>query len=348
MDELTSRERVTRLLGKQPVDTMPCFSGQGMVTVPAIESLGIRFPQIHLSAEHMAGAARASMEMFDFDAAVVPYDMCTIPEAFGLGVSIYEDSEDILYPTVPTKWTTPEEVSIPQDYMEQGRMPVVSNAISMLKDQIGSTHAIGTWILGPFTLAGQLVELDVLMKMSLKEKGKVESLLDRLVDLIIDLGSYYREIGADYVNLREMGTGADILSPRLFKALVQPRLKKIFEAWDSPKILHICGSTDLIVEFMNECGAEAISVDHKNTLTETRVKIGDDVLLFGDYDGFTLPKESTPEEIRTAVKQCIEAGVDAVWPGCDIWPDVRAENLKIINESIKTLGQAPTPAVGRG
>jgi len=101
-------------------------------------------------------------------------------------------------------------------------MPVVSKAISLLKERIGKTHAIGSWILGPFTLAGQLVELDILMKISLKEKGKVEALLDKLTDLIIDLGRDYRAAGADYVSLREMGTGADILSPRMFKMLDQP------------------------------------------------------------------------------------------------------------------------------
>jgi [methyl-Co(III) methanol-specific corrinoid protein]:coenzyme M methyltransferase len=231
--------------------------------------------------------------------------------------------------------------------MQKGRMPVVDDAIRLLKQRIGSTHAVGTWLLGPFTLAGQLVELDVLMKMSLKEKDKVEALLDKLTALIIDLGRHYREIGADYVNLREMGTGADILSPRLFKMIVQPRLRQIFEAWDSPKILHICGSTDMIVELMNDCGAEAISVDHKNTLSETRSKIGNHVLLLGDYDGFSLPGQSTPEQIQAAIKACIDGGVDAVWPGCDIWPDVRSENLKTINDTIKTLGAAPTPAVGR-
>jgi [methyl-Co(III) methanol-specific corrinoid protein]:coenzyme M methyltransferase len=318
-----------------------------MVTVPAISELGIRFPQIHLSAESMAESAIKSMEMFGFDAAVVPYDMCTIPEAFGLGASIYEDAEDILYPTVPRKWQTPDEVEFPPDYVQKGRMPVVSQAIEILKRKIGETHAIGTWILGPFTLAGQLVELDVLMKMAIKEKAKVEGLLDRLTDLIIDLGRRYREIGADFVNLREMGTGADLLSPRMFKMLVQPGLQKIFSAWDSPKILHICGSTDLIIELMNDCGAEAISVDHKNTLSQTRDKIGNDILLLGDYDGFTLPGQASPEEIEQAVKNCIDSGVDAVWPGCDIWPDIKTENLQTINQKIKELGQPPTPAVGR-
>jgi len=347
MAAMTSRERVLRLFAREPIDTMPCFSGQGMVTVPAIETLGIRFPQVHLTAENMAASAMRSMEMFDFDSAVVPYDMCTIPEAFGLEVSIYENVEDILFPTIPKKWGTPEEVQIPSDYLQRGRMPLVSQAITLLKERIGRTHAIGTWILGPFTLAGQLVELDVLMKMSIKARAKVEALLDKLVDLIIDLGRHYREIGADYVNLREMGTGADILSPRMFKILIQPRLRKIFESWNSPRILHICGSTDLIIELMNDCGAEAISVDHKNTLSESRSKIGSEVILLGDYDGFTLPGQASFEEIEQAIKRCIESGVDAVWPGCDIWPEVRSDNLKVINSSIKKLGNSPTPAVGR-
>ncbi|MCD4718173.1 MAG: hypothetical protein K8R45_15705 [Desulfobacterales bacterium] len=347
MTDMTSRERVLKLFAREPVDTMPCFSGQGMVTVPAIDSVGIPFPQIHLTAENMAESAIKSMEMFDFDAAVVPYDMCTIPEAFGLGVSIYENAEGILFPTIPKKWPSPDEVVIPEDYLERARMPVVDGAIKLLKEKIGTTHAIGTWILGPFTLAGQLVELDVLMKMAYKEKAKVEALLDKIVDLTIDLGRHYREIGADFVSLREMGTGADLISPKMFKKLIQPRLRKIFEAWDSPKILHICGSTDLIIELMNDCGAEVISVDHKNTLSESRSKIGNDILLFGDYDGFNLPSKASGEEIQEAIKKCIDSGVDAVWPGCDIWPDVKSENMQAINNAIKEFGRVSTPAVGR-
>jgi [methyl-Co(III) methanol-specific corrinoid protein]:coenzyme M methyltransferase len=347
MPELTPRERVLRLLAKKPVDIMPCFSGMGMVTVTAIDALDIRFSRLHLSAEDMANSAIKSVEMFDFDSAIVPYDICVIPESFGLEINLYEHSKDILYPTIPNKWKTPDEVKIPDDYLERARMPVVSQAIRLLRERIGKTHAIGTWILGPFTLASQLVELDVFLKMALKEKERVKALLDRLTDLIIYLGKHYRELGADYVNLREMGTGTDIISPKVFKMLVQPNLKKIFESWDSPKILHICGSTDPIIEFMNDCGAEGISVDHKNTLVETRKKIGDDVLLFGNYDGFGLPCKASFDEIKQGIQNCIDSGVDAVWPGCDIWPNIKKENLSLINQTIRDLGHASTPAVKR-
>jgi [methyl-Co(III) methanol-specific corrinoid protein]:coenzyme M methyltransferase len=347
MTQLTAKERVLRLFKKEPIDTMPCFSGQGMVTVPAIHSLGIRFPEIHLTAENMAGSARKSMDMFEFDSIVVPFDMCTIPEAFGLPISIYEDSEDILYPTIPQKWPSPEEVSIPHDYLQRGRMPVVDKALNLLRDWAGEDKAIGSWILGPFTLAGQIVELDILMKMTLKARPRVESLLDKLTELIIDLGRHYYAEGADYLNLREMGTGSDLLSPGLFRTMILPRLQKVFHAWDFPAVLHICGSTDLIIEMMAESDADAMSVDHKNTLAETRKKIGDKMLLFGDYNGFTLPKKATQDEISSSIQGCIDAGVDAVWPGCDIWPDVNEQNLLTINRYIKELGKSPSPAVGR-
>ncbi len=347
MAQLASKERVLRLFKREPIDTMPCFSGQGMVTVPAIQSLGIRFPEIHLTPENMAGSAKKSMDMFEFDSIVVPFDMCTIPEAFGLPISIYEDSEDILYPTIPQKWRSPEEIVMPHDYLQRGRMPVVDKALNLLRDGAGKDKAIGSWILGPFTLAGQIVELDVLMKMTLKARSRVESLLDKLTELIIDLGKHYYAEGADYLNLREMGTGSDLLSPRLFKTMILPRLQKVFHAWDFPTVLHICGSTDLIAEMMAESGADAISVDHKNTLAETRKKVGDKMLLFGDYNGFTLPKKAAQEEISSSIQGCIDAGVDAVWPGCDIWPDVNEQNLLTINRHIKELGRSPSPAVGR-
>jgi [methyl-Co(III) methanol-specific corrinoid protein]:coenzyme M methyltransferase len=88
-------------------------------------------------------------------------------------------------------------------------------------------------------------------------------------------------------------------------------------------------------------------VDHKNTLSETRSKIGNEVLLFGDYDGFTLPGQATPEEIKEAIQRCIDDGVDAVWPGCDIWPDIKSENMELLNRTIKEAGRPASPAVGR-
>ena len=344
---MTPRERVTKLLAKESIDHMPCFSGQGMVTRPAIESLGLRFPQIHKSGKAMADSAVASLERYGFDAAVVPFDMCTVPEALGLPISLYEQSEDILYPTLPAKHKSPEEVSIPDDLLSRGRMPVVTEALSTLKKKIGQEFAIGTWLLGPFTMAGQLVELDVLYKMTRKEPKRVEALLDRLTEMIIHLGRFYQELGADYISLREMGAGTTILSPRIFRAMIQPRLSRVLSAWKSPKVLHICGSTDLIISMMNECGADALSVDQQNNLAASREKVGKETLLFGNFDPFATLSKKDPAEVDGVVQSCLQAGADGVWPGCDIWPEVKEENVFRLVKAVHTLSKNPSPAVGR-
>ena len=334
---LTPRERIARLFSRQPVDRMPFFSGQGMVTLPVIQSLGLKFSQIHLSAEAMAEAARATVERYGFDAALVPYDMCTVPEAMGLGASFYEDTGGVLYPTISTKWGSPEEVIVPGDVMERGRLPIVSRAISLLRQGLGPEYAVGTWLLGPYTLAGQVVELDVLLKLTMKDRARVEGLLDRLTEMIINIGRAYQQQGIDYISLREMGAGSDIISPRVFRDMVQPRLKRILDSWRPPRVLHICGATDPIIGYMNECGAEALSMDHKNDLAESRRKVGGSTLLLGNLDAYRLLGQAMLEEVRSKVLESSRAGADAVWPGCDIWPELKEENLFALAEAVKGL-----------
>lgn len=349
MAKMTSRERVQRMFRKEPVDTMPCFSGMGMVTVQAIQKLGIRFPQVHTTAKSLAGSAMASAEIFGFDSVVIPYDMCTVAEALGRGTSLYEQSEDILYPTVPNKWETLEEVEIPGDYLKKARMPMVDEAFGILKQEAAKDgrFAVGAWVLGPFTFAGQIIELNLLLKGVKKNKEAVEAFLTRLTDLTIEVAKHYESLGVDYLTVREMGTGTDLLSPRMWKTLIGPNLKRIFDALKVPTVNHICGSTDMLVEMMHECGADAISVDQKNTLAESRQKLGDGALLLGNFDPYKTLCQVEPAEVETVIQGCVDAGVDAVWPGCDLWPDVKAENVEAYVRTVKQYGKKASPAVGR-
>jgi [methyl-Co(III) methanol/glycine betaine-specific corrinoid protein]:coenzyme M methyltransferase len=347
MSELTQKERVQRLFRREPIDTMPIFSGMGMVTIHAIKKMGIRFASVHTTAENLAASARTTAEMYGFDAAIVPYDMCTVPEALGRGISLYADSEDILYPTVPTKWTTLDEVDLDKNFLNNARMPAVDGAFNILKGPESENLALGAWLLGPFTMAGQVIELDVLLKGTKKNKDKVEAFLTDMTDLVIKAAKHYESLGVDYITIREMGSGTDLLSPRMWKTLIGPNLTRVFDAISIPTNNHICGSTDLIVEMMNDCGADSISVDQKNNVVETRKKLGDDVLIFGNFDPYGTLVQMEAAEVAPVIKKCIDDGVDAIWPGCDIWPDVKQENMTAYVETIREYGRQPTPAVGR-
>jgi [methyl-Co(III) methanol-specific corrinoid protein]:coenzyme M methyltransferase len=84
---------------------------------------------------------------------------------------------------------------------------------------------------------------------------------------------------------------------------------------------------------MAQCGAEAISVDQKNDIAATVNKVGDKVLVFGNLDPYNVLVTGTPDQIRTTVQGILDAGVDALWPGCDIWPSVSEENMRALMET---------------
>lgn len=348
MSSMTSKERVTAFFKKEPVDVMPVFSGMGMVTVQAIEDLGYKFAKVHTDGEMMAASAMRTAELFGFDAVITPYDMCAIPEALGRGVSLYEDAEGILYPTVPTKWASMDEVDLPDDFggiWSQGRLPAIDDAIK--RCVADGRFGVGGWVLGPFTMAGQVIELDVLLKGVAKDKKRVGEFLDRMTELVIEAARHYQDLGVDYMTIREMGSGTDLISPRMWKTLVKPNMERVFASLNIPTVNHICGGTDLIVEMMNDCGADAISVDQKNTLPETRKKIGDDVLLLGNFDPYNTLVQIDASEVPAVIKTCISEGADSVWPGCDIWPDVKKENVEAFVGAVREFGAGPSPAVGR-
>ncbi len=340
-DNLNHRARVLATLRGEKLDPVPVFSGMGNLTIHGLKDKGWKFPEIHLDGHKMASAAASTYKLFGLESVVVPFDMGVEAEALGCGINYYADSEEILYPTVSDKVANKVDEwdrQLPDKPLEKGRIPVVVQAIEELKETVGDEVAVGAWVLGPYTLAGQLFELDDLFKKSFKKPDAVHKALDALEGFLIDLAALYRQAGADYMTVREMGGGGDILSPRMFGSLIQPHLQRIFAALDSPKILHICGDTNLIVDKMADCGADALSVDQKNNLRETRSKIGDDVILLGNLDPYNVLVAGSPADIEEALKDILDSGVNAVWPGCDIWPDVPRENMVALVEETHKHG----------
>ena len=305
MSELTGKERVQKLFKREPLDTMPCFSGQGAVVVQAIEKMGTQFAKIHTDARLMAESAITSARIFNMDAVVIPYDMAAVAEAMGRGISLYEGADGIIYPTVPNKWKTLDEIDIPKDYMTQGRLPMIDEAFKIIKEEAPEL-AVGAWVLGPFTMAGQIMELDILLKGLKKQKDQIAAFLAEVTQVTIDMVKHYQELGVDFISVRDMGSGTDLLSPRMWKTLVGPNLKKVFDAISIPSVNHICGSTDMIIEMMHECGADALSVDQKNNVVETRKKLGNDVLILGNFDPYkTLVQLEDVTEVETIIKSVL-------------------------------------------
>ena len=340
--EVNSRERVLKLLRKEKIDRIPVFSGMGNVTVHGLEKSGCNFTEIHEDARKLASIAASTFQLFGFECAVVPIDMAVEAEALGAKVNFYPHHTDVIYPTISSKLAEKVvdlNLTIPSELEKTGRIPLIVQAIRFLKEEVGDQVAIGAWVLGPYTLAGQIIELDDLTKMTLKKPEAVANVLNILGELLVSITKIYKNAGADYITVREMGACGDMLSPRIFTSLIKPHLQQTFAEMESPKVLHICGDTNNIIEEMVTCGADAISVDQKNNLKESRDKIDPDVILLGNLDPFNVLVRGKPADIEKAIKDIIDSGANAVWPGCDIWPSVPRENMEALIAAVLKYGK---------
>ncbi len=336
---MTPKERVMNTLEGKNVDRVPVFSGMGNVTVAGMQKHGIDFASSHVNAELMATLACSTYELFGFECAVVPFDLCVEAEALGCEVNFYAGKQNILYPTIKSKvLKVGEELSIPENLLERGRIPLVQEAIALCREKLGGEVAVGSYVLGPFTLAGQLIDLNDLLKSSFKKPEQVKAILEQLVEPLAEIANAYAESGADYITVREMGAPSDVISPRMFKTLVQPYLKETISRIKAPTILHMCGDTNMLVEMLYECGASAISVEQKNDVAATRQKLGEGAVILGNIDAYGVLVKGTPGDVEAAVKQAIEAGVNGVMPGCDIWPEVPEENMHALIKAAEKYG----------
>jgi len=49
--------------------------------------------------------------------------------------------------------------------------------------------------------------------------------------------------------------------------------------------------------------------------------------------------QENPDDVERAVKEAINHGVNAIWPGCDIWPVVPKENMEALMSSARKYGK---------
>ncbi len=336
------RQEVLDLLQHKATSRIPCFSGMGNVTTSGLAEYGYRFAEIHVDAEKMANAALATYTQFGFECVVVPFDMGIEAGALGCVVNYYDDgSSRIIYPTIKGKVSetiADLKLQVPDDLATAGRIPLVLEAIAKLKAKVGGEVAIGSWVLGPFTLAGQLTDLNDLLKSSYKKPAMVNELLSTLARVLVDIAGLYRSAGADFITVREMGATSDVISPRMFESLILPHLQTVFRGIPSPTVLHICGDTNPIVTLMAQSGADALSVDQKNDLAASRGKLPD-ALLFGNIDPYNLLVQGTPDAVQAGIRAILANAPDAVWPGCDIWPEVPPANFKALMDTVQTYGR---------
>ena len=330
------REKILSLLSDHKIDAVPAFSGLIHVTLEGLAQEGLTFHEIHHDAQKMAKAAASTFRLTGMPSAALPLDLCAPAEALGATLNYYENS-DRLFPQ-PAKFLFSSTRTINQafrdraDFVHKGRLDLIGDAIRLLKEDVGNDIVICGTIPGPYTLLLYLTESSSLFAEMKREPNAVRDALFRLSHFLSQCGAAYRDAGADFITVHEMGGSPGFIGPTMFEQFVFPSVQQLISRLPGPTILSVCGNTNRAMGLLARTGADAISVDQTNDLLVSRAMLKD-ILLFGNLDPVVTLSEGDEAAIAEAVRTAKVAGVDAVWPGCDLVLQTPSRNIKSFIQS---------------
>ena len=279
----------------------------------------------------MAKAAASTFKLSGLPSAVLPLDMYVEAEALGAEINFRENIE-FEFPLVrkagfgSVKQLTAETQSV-QSFINGGRIKLVCEAIKLLKKDVGNDVVIGGMIPGPYTLLLLVVDAGKMFVEMKKEPAAVTEALYHLASLLAQVGVDYRDAGADFITIHDMGGSPAFLGPAKYEQFVLPAEKLLIEMLPKPRVLSVCGNVTNSLHLLAQTGADAISIDQTVDLATARIVLKD-TLLFGNLDPVETLYRGDKAKIAESVVRAKEAGVDAVWPGCDLIIQTPIQNIQ--------------------
>lgn len=325
---MPKREQIINLFAGTKTGATPAFSGLIHVTAEGLASERLALHDVHHDAGKMARAAGSTFKLTGMPSAALPLDLCSPAEALGAELIFYND-EEMQFPQVrkllfqSTKEIGESEIG---DW-RRGRIELICEAIGLVKKDIGDRAVISGIIPGAYTLMIYICKAQNLFREMKDEPQTVLDALFRLSSFLSDIGNAYLDAGADFITIHEMGGSPGFIGPAKFKQFVLPPLQELHQKLNGKRVLSVCGKTDAAMSLLARAGADAISLDQMADLKAARA-ILKDVLLFGNVDPVGTLHQGNEGSVAEAVQRSKEAGVDAVWPGCDLVLQTPSENIK--------------------
>ncbi|MDL1912531.1 hypothetical protein FBQ81_17865 [Chloroflexi bacterium CFX6] len=352
---MSQREEILELLSGKKIGRQPSFSGLIHVTAEGLAREGLKLHEVHQDARKMARAAASTFKLTGMPSATLPLDLCAPAEALGSELIFYEDG-GLQFPQVRKvifkstreigemgsgKWNPSARLraSVESGTLrrgsgqawEAGRIGLICEAIRLVKEDVGKDIVISGMIPGPYTLLLYLCNLPNMVMEMKKEPKAVLDALFHLSSLLAKIGKAYRDAGADFITIHDMGGSAGFVGPSVYEQFVFPAEKDLIGKLPKPRVLSVCGRMDKALHLLPQTGAEAISVDQLTDLKSAREALKD-TLLFGNIDPVEVLYRGDESRVVEAVQRAKEAGVDAVWPGCDLVPVTPAKNPRALLE----------------
>ncbi len=293
-----------------------------VLSFPSISLMGISVVDLISSSEKQATGMKLIADRCDTAASVSMMDLSVEAEAFGSQIKVSGDE----VPTVIGKLIEDEEsaraLKVPE--VGSGRTGLYIEAIQKATKLI-TDRPVFAGVIGPFSLAGRLMDMTEIMVNCQVEPDMVHETLKKTTQFIIEYIKAYKAIGANGVVLAEPAAG--LLSPKLTAEFSSKYVKEIVDAVQEDNfilIYHNCGNTIPLIDSILSVGAAAYHFGNAIKMSEMLKLIPSDTIVFGNVDPAGQFRNGTPESIREAtqniLKDCSQHKNFVISSGCDIPP----------------------------
>lgn len=313
-----------------------------VLSFPAIQLMGITVKELIYDSDAQAEGMYRIAQRCPTAAAVSMMDLSVEAECFGAEIRI---SEDEVPTVVGAVVSTPEDAqTLPVPEFGAGRtriyVKVIEKALAKITDR-----PVFAGMIGPYSLAGRLMEMTQIMINCYEEPEMVHTTLEKATEFLIAYALEYKKIGAHGIVVAEPAAG--LLSPDLCEEFSSPYVKKLVDAVQDDAFLviyHNCGSSVVrMVPQILETGAAAYHFGNAVSMKEMLEKMPGDVLTMGNLDPASTLRNGTPERVReetlNLLKTCSVHPNFLISSGCDIPPATPWENLDAFFAAVEEFYQ---------
>ncbi len=294
-----------------PVLSFPCISLMDISVKELVSDSALQAHGMKMVADRCPTAASVSM-----------MDLSVEAEAFGCTIDISDDEVPAVIGRLLNDEDDAKALKVPP--VGTGRTKNYVEAIRQVKTLI-TDRPVFAGVIGPFSLAGRLMDMCEIMVNCYEEPDMVKITLEKTTEYLINYINEYKKVGADGVVMAEPAAG--LLSPELCEEFSSVYVKQIVDAVrtdDFIFIYHNCGNTIPLADSILSFKADAYHLGNAIDIEEFLKKVPSDVLVMGNLDPAALFRLGNPQSMRQAtldlLNRCGKYANFSISSGCDIPP----------------------------
>lgn len=318
----------------------PVKRGMPVLSFPSTRLLGITVKELTHSSELQAAGMKAVSDRTPACAAVSMMDLSVEAEAFGSAVHVSDDEVPTVVGAILEGAECVEDIeAMKQPKVGDGRTGIYIDAIGKAV-QLITDRPVFAGIIGPFSLAGRLMDMTGIMVNCYEEPEMVHAALERAADFLIEYAKSYKAVGAHGIVMAEPAAG--LLSPGLAAEFSVPYVKRLVDEVQDDEfivIYHNCGpAVNKMISELLEIGAAGYHFGNAISMTEILPQIPADVLVMGNVDPVSQFRNGTTESIKAETKrimhECCSYSNFVISSGCDIPPASPWTNIDAFFEAV--------------